>query len=138
MRTSETIRSAGACRNKSSASRPLLAARTAASASSRVFTCGTCTPHAPRSRNGAIISGLFPTGRTIGDMPLSLQSKLLRAIEERITRRVGGIRDRRMCQQHCLEFRRRYLESFIFDQLLRTIDDEEMSIFIRVTDVAGV
>jgi DNA-binding NtrC family response regulator len=32
----------------------------------------------------------------VGDIELSLQGKLLRAIEERITRRVGGIRDRRV------------------------------------------
>jgi hypothetical protein len=43
-----------------------------------------------------------------------------------------------MCQQHCFELRGRHLESFVFDQLLRPIDDEEVSIFIRVTDVAGV
>jgi len=32
----------------------------------------------------------------VGDIELALQGKLLRAIEERITRRVGGIRDRRI------------------------------------------
>src|SRR4030095_3096990 len=32
----------------------------------------------------------------IGDVELSLQGKLLRAIEDRITRRVGGIRDRKV------------------------------------------
>jgi DNA-binding NtrC family response regulator len=32
----------------------------------------------------------------VGDIELSLQGKLLRAIEERITRRVGGIRDRKI------------------------------------------
>src|SRR4030095_3540495 len=46
-------------------------ASTAARASSAVLTWGTCTPHAPRSRNGAMISGLFPTGRTMGAMPVS-------------------------------------------------------------------
>src|SRR5258706_114003 len=47
------------------------AASTAARASSAVLTCGTWTPQAPRSRNGAMISGLLPTGRTMGAMPLS-------------------------------------------------------------------
>src|SRR6267142_1476872 len=46
-------------------------ASTAARASSAVLTWGTCTPQAPRSRNGAMISGLLPTGRTIGAMPAS-------------------------------------------------------------------
>ena len=32
----------------------------------------------------------------VGDLELSLQGKLLRAIEERMVRRVGGIRDRRI------------------------------------------
>ncbi|HEY9449777.1 MAG TPA: sigma-54 dependent transcriptional regulator [Gemmatimonadaceae bacterium] len=32
----------------------------------------------------------------VGDIELSLQGKLLRAIEERVTRRVGGIRDRKI------------------------------------------
>src|SRR6185437_5618682 len=32
----------------------------------------------------------------VGDLELSLQGKLLRAIEERTVRRVGGIRDRRI------------------------------------------
>src|SRR5262245_33565006 len=50
---------------------PYFTASTAARASSAVLTWGTFTPQAPRSRNGAIISGLFPTGRTIGAMPLS-------------------------------------------------------------------
>src|SRR3989442_97831 len=50
---------------------PYFTASTAARASSAVLTWGTCTPHAPRSRNGAMISALFPTGRTIGAMPLS-------------------------------------------------------------------
>src|SRR6266581_636145 len=49
---------------------PYFTASTAARASSAVLTWGTCTPQAPRSRNGAMISGLFPTGRTIGAMPV--------------------------------------------------------------------
>src|SRR6266850_434239 len=50
---------------------PYFTASTAARASSAVLTWGTCTPQAPRSRNGAMISGLLPTGRTIGAMPAS-------------------------------------------------------------------
>jgi transcriptional regulator with GAF, ATPase, and Fis domain len=47
--------------------------------------------------------GLFEAGEggflfldEVGDLELSLQGKLLRAIEERTVRRVGGIRDRRI------------------------------------------
>ena len=49
--------------------------------------------------------------------------------------RIGNTR---MRQQHCLELGRRHLESFVLDQLLRTIDDEEMPVFIVVPDVARV
>src|SRR6185369_59957 len=49
-----------------------------------------------------------------------------------------GVSNARMRQQHCFEFSGRYLKTFIFDQLLRTIDDEEVSIFICVSDVACV
>src|SRR5262250_449371 len=50
---------------------PYFTASTAARASAAVLTWGTWTPQAPRSRNGAMISGLLPTGRTIGAMPES-------------------------------------------------------------------
>ena len=52
----------------------------------------------PRSRRSAC-SRLRRAGSPldeVGDIELSLQGKLLRAIEERMVRRVGGIRDRKI------------------------------------------
>src|SRR6185295_1399239 len=43
-----------------------------------------------------------------------------------------------MRQQYGFELGRRHLKTFVFDQLLRTIDDEEVSVFICVSDVACV
>src|SRR6185369_7527887 len=49
-----------------------------------------------------------------------------------------GVRYTRMSQQHRFEFGRRHLETLVLDQLLRTIDDEEVPVFVYVTDVASV
>jgi hypothetical protein len=43
-----------------------------------------------------------------------------------------------MRQQHCFELGRRHLETFVLDQLLRAIDDEEVPVFVVVPDVARV
>src|SRR5437763_1539306 len=48
------------------------------------------------------------------------------------------IRHRRMRQQHRLQFGRRHLKSFVLNQFFHAINDEEVSIFIRVTDVTSV
>jgi hypothetical protein len=41
-------------------------------------------------------------------------------------------------QQHRLKLCRWHLKSLVLDQLLRTIDDEEVSVFIEIPDVTSV
>src|SRR5687767_10142738 len=54
------------------------------------------------------------------------------------TRNNGGVRNTWMCHQHGFQLSRRHLQTFVLDQLLGAIDDEEVPVFVGVTDVAGV
>ena len=50
----------------------------------------------------------------------------------------GGVGDGGMREQDCLELRRRHLVALVLDQLLQSIDDEEVTIVVRMADVSAM
>src|SRR5882672_2215460 len=49
-----------------------------------------------------------------------------------------GVGNSRMSQQHGLKLGRRNLKTFVLNQLLYAIDDEEVALFVSITNVAGM
>src|SRR5712664_1046496 len=49
-----------------------------------------------------------------------------------------GVGNGWMSQQHGLKLGRRNLKTFVLDQFLHAIDDEEVALFVSITNVAGM
>ncbi len=93
----------------------------------RIFLCG-ATRAATKSINSFAVASPLNTTKAFGTSPASSSG----------TGNHSGIGDVFVREQQGFQLGGRHLEPFVLDQLLRTIDDEEMSIRIGITNVAGV